>query len=205
MVEENRQMIGPAFEDIRNLRGYLTAVDGCLAGANLQLAKILDDLKKILTAKDTNDLSHVLHYEISSETERQIGFARGYTPTISITRLIALLEKVAAEYTRQQDMSKTNLIKLLKQQERLILDQEQQKKELQDNINDILEFTKTIAFAAKDKARITARASKQRFEAARGTIDTILERRRSNPETPEDVDTDKLRRVYYQRPEEYYK
>lgn len=205
MVEENKQMIGPAFEDIRNLQGYLPAVNGCLAGANLQLTRILDDLKKILTAKDTNELSYVLHSKISLDTEHQIGFARGYHPTISVARLIALLEKIADEYTRQQNMSKSDLIKLLKQQEQLILNQEQQKAELQNNINDILEFTQDIALAAKDKARLTARASKQRFDAANQTIQTILERRRNENENPEQVDVDKLQRVYLQRPEEYYK
>lgn len=205
MVEENKQMIGPAFEDIRNLQGYLPAIKGCLAGANLQLIRMLDDLKKILIAKDADDLSYVLHSKISLDTERQIGFARGYHPMISVTRLIALLEKIAEEYTRQQDMSKSDLIKLLKQQEQLILNQERQKADLQNNINDILEFTQRIAFAAKDKARITARDSKQRFEVAQKTIGDILARRRNDRESPESVDVDKLERVYWQKPEEYFR
>ena len=202
---EGNKTLGAAFEDIRNLRDYLPAVNECLAGANLQMAQILNDLKKILKARDAIQLSKLLHDDISVATARQIDFVQGSQSTISVPRLIELLDKVAAEYARQHDMSKTDLIKLLKQQEELLLSQEQQKQNLEENINDILDFTQRIAFAAKDKARLTARTSKQRFDVANQTIQTILKRRRNERENPEPVDVDKLSRVYWQRPEEYYK
>jgi bifunctional N-acetylglucosamine-1-phosphate-uridyltransferase/glucosamine-1-phosphate-acetyltransferase GlmU-like protein len=147
----------------------------------------------------------VLHYGICQETERLIGFVRGYTPTVSIDKLMKLLDQVAASYNRQSEMNKTELIKLLKQHERLILNQEEQKNELQDSINDILEFTEKVAVDAKQKARLTARASKQRFNAASNTIETLLKRRRSDKENPEKVDTNKFKRVYWRQPEEYFR
>ncbi len=197
-------MINPAFEAIQELQEYLPIVRGCF-GDNLTTIKILDDLTKILEAPDSHELSHVLHAGICQETERLIGFARGYTPTVSIDKLTKLLDQVAALYNRQSEMNKTELIKLLKQHEQLILNQEEQKSELQDNINDILEFTERVAVDAKQKARLTARASKQRFDAASDTIETLLKRRRSDKENPEKVDTNKLKRVYRRQPEEYFK
>lgn len=204
-MPENKMMIGPAFGAIQEMKEFLPIVRGCLAGSNLALIKVLNDLEKMLSARGVNEFSHVLNYEISQETERQIGFSRGYTPVVSIDKLYKLLEQVAAMYEKQSMMSKTDLIKLLKQQEQLILDQEKQKNELQDNINDILEFTERVAVDAKQKARLTARASKQRFDAASDTIETLLQRRRGDKENPEKVDADKLRRVYWRQPEEYFK
>ncbi len=204
--EDMQMMIGPAFEEIRLLKDmYLPAVRGCLGGSDLRTIKVLDDLNKILSADDPLELSDVLHRDISQETERQIGFVRGYTPTVSIEKLKNLLERIAAEYDKQSMMSKTDLIRLLKSQEQLILQQEDQKQNLQDKINQILEFTKSIAFNAAEKARITARTSKKNFEKARDTVATILDRRYKNRETPEEVDVKKLQRVYWRQPEEYYK
>ena len=131
---EGNKTLGAAFEDIRNLRDYLPAVNECLAGTNLQMAQILNDLKKILKARDAIQLSKLLHNDISVATARQIDFVQGSQSTISVPRLIELLDKVAAEYARQQDMSKTDLIKLLKQQEELLLSQEQQKQNLEENM-----------------------------------------------------------------------
>ena len=204
-MPENQMMVGPAFAAIQEMKEFLPVVRGCLAGSNLALIKVLNDLERILSARGVNEFSHVLHYEISPETERQIGLSRGYQSTLSVEKLYNLLGQVAAMYDKQSAMSKTDLVKLLKQQERLILDEEKQKKELQDNINDILEFTEKVAVDAKQKARLTARASKQRFDAASDTIETLLQRRRSDRENPEKVDADKLRRVYWRQPEEYFR
>lgn len=203
-MPDKNVMINPAFEAIQELQDYLPIVRGCF-GDNLTTIKILDDLTKILEAPDSSKLSHVLHAGICQETERLIGFARGYTPTVSIDKLMKLLDQVAALYNRQSEMNKTELIKLLEQHERLILNQEEQKSELQDSINDILEFTERVAVDAKQKARLTARASKQRFDAASDTIETLLQRRRSDRENPEKVDADKLKRVYWRQPEEYFR
>lgn len=203
-MPDKNVMINPAFEAIQELRDYLPIVRGCF-GDNLTTIKILDDLARILEAPDSNELSRVLHAGICQETERLIGFVRGHTPTVSIDKLMKLLDQVAALYNRQSEMNKTELIKLLKQHERLILNQEEQKSELQDSINDILEFTEKVAVDAKQKARLTARASKQRFDAASDTIETLLKRRRSDRENPEKVDADKLKRVYWRQPEEYFR
>ena len=203
-MQDKNVMINPAFEAIQELQGYLPIVRGCF-GDNLTTIKILDDLARILEAPDSHELSSVLHCGICQETERLIGFVRGYTPTVSIDKLMKLLDQVAALYNRQSEMNKTELIKLLKQHERLILNQEEQKNELHDSINDILEFTEKVAVDAKQKARLTARASKQRFDAASDTIETLLKRRRSDKENPEKVDTNKLKRVYWRQPEEYFR
>ena len=204
--EGGQMMIGPAFEEIILLKDmYLPVVRGCLGGSDLRTIKVLDDLNKILSADDALELSNVLHRDISQETERQIGFVRGYQPEVSIEKLKNLLDRIATMYDKQSTMSRTDLIKLLKSQEKLILQQEDQKQSLQDKINQILEFTESIAFNAAEKARITARTSKKHFEKARDTIKTILERRYPNRETPEEVDVKKLQRVYWGTPEEYYK
>ena len=203
-MQDKNVMINPAFEAIQELQEYLPIVRGCF-GDNLTTIKILDDLARILEAPDSNELSRVLHYGICQETERLIGFVRGYTPTVSIDKLMKLLDQVVASYDKQSEMNKTELIKLLKQHERLILNQEEQKSELQDSINDILEFTERVAVDAKQKARLTARASKQRFDAASDTIETLLQRRRSDRENPEKVDADKLKRVYWRQPEKYFR
>lgn len=203
--DNHRMMIGPAFGEIQKLRNYSPAVNDVLVGADLTSIKMLNDLRKILGAKDSRELSHILHYEICPATEKEIGFVRGYIPTLSIAKLTAFLEKVSTAYINQYNLDQKTLKNICKQQEQMILKQEAAKRELQDKIDSILEFAKIMAFNAKDKARLTARESKHRFDVVRETIGTILENRRRDRNNPEEVDVEKLQRVYWGQPERYYK
>ena len=198
-------MITPAFEEIRKMQDYLPAVQGVLVGADVTSIKMLHDINKILTAKNANELSHILHYEICSATAKQIGFTGGYRGELSKSKLKGWLEQISKAYIDQARLSADDLRKVCKKQEAAIFNQESEKIALNDKINELLEMAQNFASRASDKARITAQKTKKDFEKARAVIMNILNRRYGNREDPEDVDVQKLQRVSYGQKEEYFR
>lgn len=195
-----------AFELIQNLKKkYLPAVNNLLAGADLKTIVMLNDVKRILTAKDAAQLSQILFCSVNSATASKIGVKPGYKTTISMVKLQNFLKSIDKAYKEQIKNLDTETMRIeIKKLEQLILEQLAEKGELNRDINDILDLTKSFTRDASKNNILTVTKSKKRFEKAADTINTILERRRSSTQTPETVDVKKLQRIYWDKKEEYY-
>ena len=199
-------MCDQAFAYIQRIKNtYMTAVDNLLIGSNLESIRMMDDMKKILTAKTPENLEETLYYFISEATSKELGVARGYRTTISIAKLQNFLDSIQKAYEKQsRDMDAETLNQTIKQLEHELLNKEAEIRKLNKTINDLLDMARDFAATVKDKARITARQTKSNFKNATDTVWTLLQRRRQERENPEPVDVKKLQRVAWGAKEKYY-
>ncbi len=193
-----------AFETVQTFKKYLPAVNGALVKADVRYIKMMRDLKRILSAKKADELSSILYYDICSETRQKLGVEIGYYVTLSVNKLMVLLQKIEREYQEQSKLTAEDLRSLCRQQEQLVLKQDNEIQKLNKKINELLELTRNFAILAADKARPTARASKKNFEVAQQTIYDILKSRATNLENPEEIDVQKLQRVSWGKKEKYF-
>lgn len=195
-----------AFEWIsKNAKQYLPAVNNVLITADIQSIRIIEDIKKILSAKNIHELATVLYF-ISPVTTSQLEVAQGYNTTISLSRLQTTLNSIKKEYEKQTNKPDIEEMKqTIKQLNQLVMKQENEKEALYKNITDILKLTDSFTIDALQKMRFTAGKTKASFKRAQNALQQILQVRRANNRNPGTVNVDKLRRIYLGNPEEYYK
>ena len=206
-TELNNLAYDEAFEIIQILKKrYLTAVNNLLVGADLKTIVMLNDVKKILTAENASRLANILLSDVNSATVSKLGIKRAYKTSISVAKLQDFLDSIDKAYKKQVvNLDKEMMKREIKKLEQLVLEQLAEKDELNRNINNILDLTSSFTRDASEKTRLTAMRTKNGLKRATETIKTILQRRYQNKEKPETVDTQKLQRVYWGKPEEYYK
>ncbi len=205
-VKNENIMCDKAFAEIQKIKGkYMDAVNGLLIGANLESIRMLDDMKKILAAKNADRLSKILYHDISEATSKKLGVARGYNTTVSVTKLQSFLDSIQKAYEKQsKELDIETLKQTIRQLEQELLNKEAEKQELNKTINDLLEMAQNFSATVKNKARITARQTKRNFTEATETIWTLLKNRRQDRENPEAVDVKKLQKVAWGKKEKYY-
>lgn len=187
-----------AYAEVKKLKKYLPILEDIVVTPDVQSLKIVEKLKKLLKS-DSDYQAYNIFTKLSKQEERLFGFVGGYIPMVDFDKIEKILNRLEKDYEKQ----KGGMFKSTVQDYAKLVLELQSKLEAKDReINDLLEFQASTLNMAADKARITAGTSKKNFENGEETIRKILQNRYRGQS--EDIDVEKLRRVFYGKKEEYF-
>ena len=187
-----------AYAEVKKLKKYLPILEDIVVTPDVQSLKIVEKLKKLLKS-DSDYQAYNIFNRLTKQEERLFGFVGGYIPMVVFDKIEKILNQLEKDYEKQ----KGGMFKSTVQDYAKLVLELQSKLEAKDReINDLLEFQASTLNMAADKARITAGTSKKNFENGEETIRKILQNRYRGQS--EDIDVQKLRRVFYGKKEEYF-
>ena len=187
-----------AYAEVKKLKKFLPILEDIVVVPDVQSLKIVEILKKMLEATDDYAV-YLVFSQLTRQEQRIFGYTGGYKPTVDFDKIEKILNQLEKDYEKQ----KGGMFKSTVQDYAKLVLELQNKLEAKDReINDLLEFQSSTLNMAAQKARITAGTSKKNFENGQETIQKILQNRYRGQS--EDIDVEKLRRVFYGKKEEYF-
>ncbi len=199
--KNNLVEIRNAFGAIKELQQYLPNIKDVIVTADVNQIKTAEFIKKLLSAKNDAEIRSLFLFA-TDFTKDLIDYIEGDRPAFRIDKLTLIVQNMAKSQKSQKNES---FRKTVKDYEQLVLEMDAEKRDLQGKIAELLELQRIILHHAESKARLTAVDSKKRYRNVSETIDRLL-KRIYNDKTGESskVDVDKLKRVYWGKPESYF-
>ena len=188
-------------EFIEKYKSFLPMVKAIIV-QDLPSLKKLNDLEKLLSVKDDFEMANVMRLA-SKDFLVEIGFTLGRHPSFSAAKFEGLMSAIQKAYKDQQNLSVEQLRGVYQDMKKTILAMDAEKQELEKNSTEILAATNNMLADAKGKLRFTAKQTKEKLKRVTETIQDIVNMRRSERDKPK-VDMEKLQRVYWGNPEDYY-